>query len=363
MAHDLQDQIHILMERGIRSVSAAEIARQHSAGRTAFPLKGVRTGSARRRVAAIGIGFAAAGCAAALVAAQLGRPGHPAAARSGQNPPAVVRGAMVGDLASASPLALGLSGQAIISSSQTVDGMLQQTSTDRITFTGTNWNDSFSETLPATGGAKSTTQSAINRVVDGQAYDYFVAADGLAWYHDTGPNAVGSMHIPDPRKLLAELAPDAAFVEAGDSTISGVPVEHLHATVVTGLPAVDLPNLWNEGKLTAMDVWVDARGVVRKMSLGFDETLYPGTITLKQLQRLPKGTKVIGLAKLDKQDLAHIRALIGKSGGKIIIEAEPGGSAVKAQTQVTTVTASFLGIGQRHVIRVPAYAIPTYGLG
>jgi hypothetical protein len=171
------------------------------------------------------------------------------------------------------------------------------------------------------------------------------------------------MHIPDPRKLLAELAPDASFVRAGITTVSGVPVEHLHATVLTALPAIDLPNLWNEGKLTTMDVWVDARGVVRKMSLGFDQTLYPGAITLKQLQRLPKGTKVIGLAKLGKQDLAHIRALVRKSGGKIIIEAEPGGSAVRAQTQLTTVTASFLGIGQRQVIRAPAHAIPTYGLG
>src|ERR1700746_1830090 len=130
-----------------------------------------------------------------------------------------------------------------------------------------------------------STHSATNRVVNGQAYDYFVAADGLAWYHDTGPNAVNSMHIPDPRKLLAELAPDASFVKAGDTTMSGVPVEHLHATVRAALPAIDLPNLWNEGKLTALDVWVDASGVVRKISLGFDQTLYPGTMTLKQLQR------------------------------------------------------------------------------
>lgn len=200
-------------------------------------------------------------------------------------------------------------------------------------------------------------------MVNGQAYDYFVAADGLAWYHDTGPDAVNSMHIPDPRKLLGELSPDASFVKAGETTVGGVPVEHLHATVLGGLPAIDLPNLWKEGKLTAMDVWVDTQGVVRKMSLGFDQTLYPGTMTLRQLQRLPKGTKVIGLAKLGKQDLAHIRVLVRKSGGKITIEAEHGGSAVKPQTQLTTVTASFQRIGQRQVIRVPAHAIPTYGLG
>jgi hypothetical protein len=362
MANDLKDQIHILMERGIYPLAAEDIAR-HRALQTSFPGKSARPAVRTRRVAAIAVGFAAAGCAAALVATQLGGPGPAAAIRPPQKAPAILTAAAVRHLASASRLALAHAGQAVITSQQTLNGVLQQTSTDNISFTGGNWNDSFSQTSPALGGQKATTQSAINRVVNGQAYDYFVAADGLAWYHDTGPNAVNSLHIPDPRKLLAELAPDASFVKAGETTIGGVPVEHLQATVLGGLPAIDLPNLWNEGKLTAMDVWVDARGVVRKISLGFDQTLYPGTMTLRQFQRLPSGTKVIGLAKLGKKDLAHIRTLVRKSGGKIIIEAEPGGSAVKAQTQLTTVTASFLGIGQRQVIRVPAHAIPTYGLG
>jgi hypothetical protein len=362
MTNDLKNQLHSFMERGIQPVSAEDIAR-HRAMQTPFPGKSARPAIRTRRVAAIAAGFAAAGCAAALVATQLGGPGAPPASRPAQKAPAILTAAAVRHLASASRLALAHAGQAVITSQQTLNGVLQQTSTDNISFTGGNWNDSFSQTFPARGGQKATTQSAINRVVNGQAYDYFVAADGLAWYHDTGPNAVNSMHIPDPRKLLAELAPDASFVKAGETTIGGVPVEHLQATVLSGLQAIDLPNLWNEGKLTAMDVWVDASGVVRKMSLGFDQTIYPGTMTLKQLQQLPKGTKVIGLAKLDKHDLAHIRALVRKSGGKIIIEAEPGGSAVKAQSQLTTVTASFLRIGQRQVIRVPAHAIPTYGLG
>jgi hypothetical protein len=44
----------------------------------------------------------------------------------------------------------------------------------------------LSEDLPASGGQPAIKQSAVNRVVDGQVYDYFTAADGLAWYHDTG---------------------------------------------------------------------------------------------------------------------------------------------------------------------------------
>ena len=362
MANDLKNQLHLFMERGIQPVSAEDIAR-HRARQTSFPGKSARPAIRIRRAAAIAAGFAAAGCAAALVATQLGGPAAAPAIRPAQKAPAILTAAAVLHLASASRLALAHAGQAVIISRQTLNGVLQQTSTDKISFTGGNWNDSFTQTFPARNGLKASTQSAINRVVNGQAYDYFVAAHGLAWYHDTGPNAVNSMHIPDPRQLLAELAPDASFVKAGETTISGVPVEHLRATVLAGLPAIDLPNLWNEGRLTAMDVWVDARGVVRRMSLGFDQTLYPGTITLRQLRRLPEGTTVIGLAKLDKQDIRHIRVLLRKSGRKIIIEAEPGGSAIKAQTRLTTVTASFLRIGQRQVISVPAHAIPAYGLG
>jgi hypothetical protein len=362
MANDLKNQLHSFMERGIQPVSAEDIAR-HRARQTSFPGRSVRPAVRTRRAVAIAAGFAAAGCAAALVATQLSGPGAAPIIRPAQRAPAILTAAAVLHLASASRLALAHSGQAVITSRQTLNGVLQQTSTDNISFTGRNWNDSFTQSFPAQGGQKASTQSAINRVVNGQAYDYFVAADGLGWYHDTGPNAVSSMHIPDPRKLLAELAPDASFVKAGETTISGVPVEHLRATVLAGLPAIDLPNLWDQGRLSAIDVWVDARGVVRKMNLGFDQTLYPGTITLKQLQRLPKGITVIGLAKLDKQDLRHIRVLLRKSGRKIIIEAEPGGSAIKAQTRLTTMTVSFLRIGQRQVIRVPAHAIPTYGLG
>ena len=177
----------------------------------------------------------------------------------------------------------------MIRSRQTLAGTLEQASTDRISFEGANWNDSFSERIPTGSGAAATTQSAINRVVNGQAYDYFVAADGLAWYHDTGPNAVNSMHIPDPRKLLNELAPGAGFSKAGETTIGGVRVEHLTATVLTGLPAISLPNLWGQGMLSALDVWIDSGGVVRQMSMSFRQTLYPGTMSPERAQEAAQG--------------------------------------------------------------------------
>ena len=242
---------------------------------------------------------------------------------------------------------------------------LQQTSKDSITFDGANWNDSFSEHFPAAGGQPAQTQTAINRVVNGQAYDHFIAADGLAWYHDTGPNAVNSMRIPDPRKLLNELAPGAGFVKVAATELDGVPVEHLRATTVTDLRKVALPDQWNTGKLSALDVWVDSQGVVRKLTMTSSLTLYPGTISLSELKKLPKSIKVTGWMYAEQSPLKRAKAVMhayatGK-GKRIIIELQPG--LVPPKTQLTTITVSFLRIGQHQVIHVPAHAIPTYGLG
>ncbi len=359
--NDLKDQIHHLMERGIEAPSAADIARVGS--RTTVAV--ARTWRAPR-IAAIGASAAAVACAAALITSQAGGAHAPAAPNSRHAPPpATLTAAYIRHLASASRLALAHSGQAVISSRQTLQGTLQQTSRDSITFDGANWNDSFSEHFPAAGGQPALTQSAINRVVNGQAYDYFVAADGLAWYHDTGPNAVNSMHIPDPRKLLNELAPGAGFVRVAATELDGVQVEHLRATTITGLRAVALPDQWNAGKLSALDVWVDGQGVVRKLTMTTNLTLYPGTMSLSELKKLPKSVKVTGWQYVEQSPLKRAKAVVratpeGK-GKRIIVELQPGMAPPK--TQLTTITVRFLSIGQHQVIHVPAHAIPTYGLG
>ncbi len=362
---DLKDQINILMERGIQPVSAQEVARRQPAGPATFPAKRTRRWRPAPWLTAATAGAAAVACAVALAASQAGGTGKPAAVRPHAAAPDLLTAAFVQHLASASRLALAHSGQAVIRSRQTLAGTLQQSSTDRITFDGANWNDSFSERIPTGSGTATTTQSAINRVVNGQAYDYFVAADGLAWYHDTGPNAVNSMHIPDPRKLLNELAPGAGFRKAGETTIGGVRVEHLTATVLSGLPAIRLPNLWGQGTLSALDVWIDSGGVVRQMSMSFRQTLYPGTMSLSELKKLPKGTKVTGWQYVEQSPVKRAKAVLhatAKGKGKqITVDLEPG--SVPPKTQLTTITVNFLSIGQHQQIRVPAHAIPAYGVG
>ena len=159
--NDLKKQIHILMERGVEPLSAADIARGRARSKATVP--SARTWRAPR-IAAIGAGAAAVACAAALIATQPGGPHPPAAASSRHaSPPATLAAAYIRHLASASRLALAHSGEAVISSRQTLQGTLQQSSKDGITFDGANWNDSFSEHFPAANGQPALTQSAINR--------------------------------------------------------------------------------------------------------------------------------------------------------------------------------------------------------
>jgi hypothetical protein len=223
---------------------------------------------------------------------------------------------MIRRLVSASHLALAHSGEAVIRSRQYQDGVLQQTSTDHIQFSGKDWNDSVNVASPAAGGQPATSESAINRAVGGQAYDYFTAADRLAWYHDTGPDAISSMHIPDPRKLLAELAPGAGFIRLGHGTIGGVQVEHLQATVLARLPAIQLSDLWKAGQLATLDAWVDGNGVVRQMSLTFTQASYPSGARHK------------------------------RTGGKVTVNVAPERSA-KPQTQVTSLVVNSRRSGSR----------------
>jgi hypothetical protein len=355
MATDLRDQILDLMERGVRPVSAAEAASQ--ARCQPAPVRRRSTG--KRTTITVVASLTAAACAAAVVATQAGGGAGPASRR-----PALATDAYVLHLAAASRIALAQAGRAEIVTRQTQGGVFQGTGTDDITFSGRNWNDSFSEILPASAGQPATRQSAINRVVDGQAYDYFVAAHGLAWYHEVGSDAIESMAIPDPRTLLGELAPGARFVLAGYSTMDGVRLEHLRATRLTGLPAIQLGNATPQGRLTALNIWADTSGVVHRMTLTTSQTVAVGMLNSRTLLRQMRADPASHRAKL-----AAVRRWVEKESkllkghGLIKIELGSGKSGMTLQTQVTTMTVSFLDIGQPQAITVPAHAYLTHGLG
>lgn len=316
-------------------------------------------------MAAIGASLLAVICAAALLAGLLGVPARPGKSGPGHKAPVVLTAAMLRHMASASRLALAHSGRAVVTSREILGGALQQTGTDDITFSGGNWNDSFTVVTPAGEGQPASAESAINRVVNGRAYDYFVAADGLAWYHDTGPNAVENMSIPDPRKLLIELAAAARFVQAGRTVLGGVPVTELTATNLSGLPALNSPSIWPAGTITALSVWVDGNGVVRQLTASGTQTVRVGgfldnpatqrlfRLLLAAVQRLVKQKHLTPAQALERGKFSALGRRLRQQGVGF----------VRSEPDSMTMTIRFLDIGQPQVIRPPAHAIPTRGLG
>jgi len=148
-------------------------------------------------------------------------------------------------------------------------------------------------------------------------------------------------------------------VRVGYARLDGVSVEHLRATVLRGLPNIQLADLGASGRLTSLDVWVDARGVIRRMSITGKQSVYVGMINPKHP---PKGVKVAGLGKRLAK-MKAVRAWLEKADGKLMLELGRAWSGMKPEIQVTAAVITFLDIGQPQVILVPADAIPAYGLG
>ena len=351
MSADLKGQIHTLMETGIRPISVQDIACRSGDKRATFPTRKAFTA---RRMTTGAIALAAAGCTAGLVATQLAAaPSRPPA----RHAPATLTAAYVRRLAAASRVALAQSGQAVLTTTVTQGGQLQQSSTDHLTFSGANWNDSFTY-IPTVNGRTLPPETAINRVVDGQAYDYFVAADGLARYHVTGPDAVASLNIPDPRALLTELEPTADFVQVGAAVVTGVRVEHLRATELAGLAVIPLPGIQAGGQVTALDVWVDSADVVQQLSVSVSRQVTVVALrplsSPKRVHITPGGLTQASLRKPPATSAAQKQAALNAASAS---------AGAQTETQTTTITVTFLDIGQPQVITAPGSAITVSGLG
>jgi hypothetical protein len=278
----------------------------------------------------------------------------------------VITAAMVRQVASASRSALANSGRAVVMYRTTQNGALQDSGTDTITFSGRNWNDAFSQTFPAAAGQPAHTQSAINRIVGGQFYLYIAGrTPRLQWYHDTNPSGHPSFTIPDPRTVLRALEPSARFRLAGRQVIGGMRLRELRATDLSRVPSPgSLPDVMPGAHLASLEVWVDGHGVVHRMGLGFTvtTTVYP----VKALNMRHKAGGKIILTVPSQLMAGHIRAKLKKLNGSrpVIVRVAPAGSgAAHRETQVTSLTVSFSGIGQPQRITAPRHAIQQYGKG
>jgi hypothetical protein len=312
-----------------------------------------------------GLTAAAAAVAAAVLAASAGGPGTVGGnGRAGA--PVLLTAAMVRQVASASRSALAHSGQATLSYRDTQAGTLQVTGTDRITYSGKNWNDALSQTFPAPAGRPGHTQSAIDRIVNGQFYLYVAGRTRrLQWYHDTNPSGHPSFNIPDPRTVLALLAPAARFEFVGYQVIDGIRVKHLRATDLRHLPSLGMLSEYSAGPhVLSLDVWVDARSVVHRLSLTTSaiHTVYPaGSYNMRRTRH---GRMIVTVP--NKAVAASLKAKMKKAPASEHITiriAPPGAAAPRHEVQVTALTVTFSGIGQPQRITAPAHAIQQFARG
>ncbi len=356
MSPEISDGLKDLIEGGAAPVTLAEIeqraaSRAVPARRHQFaPRLGARLGRRPGRLAATIAAAAAIGAAAAMTATSL--------TGSTTSPRVILTAAMVRHLANESRLALASAGRVDVTYRDTQAGVVQDFGSDDITFSGQNWNDAFSQTLPASSGQPADTQFAINRIVNGQAYYYIKGeTDKLEWYHDTNPSDHPQVSVPDPRTALAVLEPSARFEVVGYQTIGGRRLEELRATVLNQLPSLGtMPDIQPGEQVTSLEVWVDRQGVVHRMSISLQQTMivYPLHSLPPGLKRLIRGSKyVITLQKIEELLKAY-RLHPGQSAGAT------GG---RREIQVTQLTVSFLDIGQRQLITVPAHSIPVYAQG
>jgi len=318
----------------------------------------------RGLLAGAGLTVTAAAAAAAVLVAT-GGSGAPPVHRGPQ--PVLLTAATVRQVAAASRSALATSGQAVVAYRTTQSGVLQDSGTDNITFSGQNWNDAFSQTSPGAHGQPAHKQSAINRIVNGQFYLYIAGrTPRLQWYHDTNPSGHPSFTIPDPRTVLRALAPSARFVAAGYQVIGGLRLKELRATNPGHVPGLGaLPDVDPQAHVTSLRVWVDGHGVVHRIGLSFESISEVYPVSADNARRKADGTIIVTVP--NKTMAAQLRAKLKKASNAphMIIRVAPHGpaSAPHREVQVTALTVTFSGIGQPQRITPPRHAIQQYGRG
>lgn len=283
------DQIRSLIEDRAPAVTVAELtdlissSRQRPGGPTAdaaVPLQR-RHSTVRMTAAAVAVALAVTAAAVAtLVASNPGRhtpvSGVIHAAKRAR--PVLLAAATVERDVHNSQVAMANAGHAFLSYSDLIGGTPDGSGTLDLTFSGDNYNS-----VSRQPGAK----PFISRVVDGQLYTYGDPPPGqpLQWYHSVSEHGSGQT-MPDPRKLLASLAPSAGFESLGWQVINGVRLQHLRATNVKGLSTAVLTLNTGYNPVSALDVWVDASGVIRQLAVTCTGRTQPSdveTISIKFL--------------------------------------------------------------------------------
>jgi hypothetical protein len=200
--------------------------------------------------------------------------------------------AMVHEVTTASNEALASAGHVLVTfSAPGPAGTAPHVSgTIDITFSGHNFN-SVSR-LPQTPTGSASQRKLVIRVVNGQVYTlgiFGAAGRRQQWHHFSNDTESGRV-VPDPRRLLQVLRPDAGFEVVGPQFIGGVQTKHLRATQLTHLPAslmlsLTFVSVMGPQRLTGLDVWVDSHDVVRQMRMTFSSRSPQGRLVWDQTVR------------------------------------------------------------------------------
>ncbi len=300
--------------------------------------------------------------AAAVLAAVLVATSGSSAARSTKS--AVLTAVTVHRMVNASRLALAHSGRVKIAYRERSNGALQETGIYDITFAGKNWNAIISQIFPAENGQSASTQTAINRIVNGQFYLHSEGKDGrVKWFRDTNPTGHPRMTMPDPRTLFGLLKPSAKFKIVGHRETGDLRLTELRGTRAPRLPALSgLPGVAPGAQVAYLTVWVDRHNVVRQITLRVTQHHTADPIYFK---RFANGR--IELLVPSKAYLKEARAMarkMRKHDKQVIARVDPSlTGTVHHFFDVTSASVTFSDFGKRMVIAAPRHAVPLYMRG
>lgn len=281
MDSEIAGQIHDYVESAAPPIPLASITRP-----SAVPGRVERSASMQRQVSprrAIALAAATA-AAAAAVTIGITETGSSPARRS---PAAtVLTAAMVHHVEAASQAAMAPAGHMLVTFSFGLINHPPSSGSIDFTFSGHNFN--AIDHLPTSPGDRKS-QTLTSRRVNGQLYIFGLPGRPEQWYHLQGQTAAGRT-VPDPRKVLTVLQPDARFEDIGSRRIDGVQTKILSATQLKKLPASVLSSVtfvssMGPESLTAFDVWVDRHGVVRQMRIIHQAQSPQGRLIEKQTIR------------------------------------------------------------------------------
>jgi hypothetical protein len=135
---------------------------------------------------------------------------------------------------------------------------------DRWAFSG----DDLQVEMPVIGGERQPEPYPVNRRVEGEDYAGFRTgrSSGLTWHHDVNGDRLSAFGA-DPRTLLDDLRGASPFEEVGTERVDGVETTRLRATEPRELPNLEIDGNDTAGNATALDVWVDGDGLVRRLDV------------------------------------------------------------------------------------------------